>query len=275
MPRGGGRDIPSVIAVPRKTDSPILFGKAAASADPDDFHHLYNWKLLLGKTLAEIEGEATHNRALARAMEITTLQELIAGFLQSTLALTATGPSEIEVDALQLIVGIPPLTATESSRWRETYKRRIEQALVQFGLRKPRFWPEPFAIFQYLKNLGSVPDTGTHQNVLIVDVGGGTTNVCLIQTTKHGRLARGGTNHIPHGVRSVPIGGSTLDLKLAEALVSMDGPATIQSVLPLINAAKERIALRLNVTGQSRPLFTVSGRWFSLPGFPVNRELGK
>ncbi len=29
------------------------------------------------------------------------------------------------------------------------------------------------------------------------------------------------------------------------------------------------------VTGQSRPLFTVSGRWFSLPGFPVNRELGK
>ena len=32
---------------------------------------------------------------------------------------------------------------------------------------------------------------------------------------------------------------------------------------------------RFGVTGQSRPLFTVSGRWFSLPGFPVNRELGK
>ncbi len=37
---------------------------------------------------------------------------------------------------------------------------------------------------------------------------------------------------------------------------------------------KNRIPLSI-VTGQSRPLFTVSGRWFSLPGFPVNRELGK
>ena len=35
MPRDGGRDIPSVIAVPVRTDSPVLFGKAAASADPD------------------------------------------------------------------------------------------------------------------------------------------------------------------------------------------------------------------------------------------------
>ena len=54
MSPGGDHDIPSVIVVPSRTDSPILFGKAATSADPDDFHHLYNWKLLLGKTPVEI-----------------------------------------------------------------------------------------------------------------------------------------------------------------------------------------------------------------------------
>ena len=168
------------------------------------------------------------------------------GFFESALALTVSTPSGISVQDLQLIVGIPPSTTSESKQWREIYKRRIEQALGRIGLRKPRFWPEPFAVFQYLMNRGSVPDTGAHQNVLIVDVGGGTTNVCLIQTTKHGRLARGGRNHVPHGVKSVQVGGSTLDLRLAEAVFSTDIPVIVQSVLPFVKSARERITLRLN-----------------------------
>jgi molecular chaperone DnaK (HSP70) len=46
---------------------------------------------------------------------------------------------------------------------------------------------------------------------MIVDIGGGTTNICIIQTSGHGRLARAGDNHRPHGVATFDKGGSDID----------------------------------------------------------------
>ena len=47
------------------------------------------------------------------------------------------------------------------------------------------------------------------------------------------------------------------------------------AAIGIINKLETYNGCILAVTGQSRPLFTAAGRWFSLPGFPVNRELGK
>ena len=73
----GDHNVPSVVAVPKMGALPILYGQEAANADPDKFHRLYNWKLLLGRTPTEVESEAAWNRALARVLEITTLDELV------------------------------------------------------------------------------------------------------------------------------------------------------------------------------------------------------
>ena len=61
------------------------------------------------------------------------------------------------------------------------------------------------------------------------------------------------------------------------ALVGIEPRDELEGMIAaqLIAAHNAAMECYRRVTGQSRPLFTVSGRWFSLPGFPVNRELGK
>ena len=238
--------VPSVVAIPKVSNKPIAYGKEAVMVDSNEYDTLYNWKLLLGYTAAELEDEASRNRALAKCLEVTKIEEIAAEFFRSSLSIAVTEAANINPKELQLIVGIPPTTAAEGKRWRQNYKRRVGQALESVGHQKPKFWPEPFAVFQYLKNLGEIRDVGTHQNVLIVDVGGGTTNVCLIQTTKHGRLARGGANYVPQGVRSISVGGSTLDTRIAELMLDTSNPVRLEPVLPKVKWAKEQISSRLN-----------------------------
>ena len=246
-PKGTEGGLPSVVAIPKNTEGPIVCGREAVEADPNDYERLYNWKMLLGLTIAELAGEAARNSALARCLELMTIDDLVLEFFRSSLSLAITD-SDTELRDLQLIVGIPPSTNTEAKRWRENYKRRIASALQSIGFGRPRVWPEPFAVFQYTKNLGEIRDVGAHQNVLVVDVGGGTTNVCLIQTTQHGRLARGGINHVPHGVRSIEVAGATLDLRLAEELLNTSDPLLLENLLPQVKDCKEQISTVLSDT---------------------------
>lgn len=238
--------VPSVVAIPKGSSKPIVCGNEAIKVESKDYDTLYNWKLLLGYTAAELQDEASRNRALATFLEVTKIEEIAAEFFRSSLSIAMTDAANVNPRELQLIVGIPPTTSAEGKRWRENYKRRVGQALQAVGHQKPKFWPEPFAVFQYLKNLGKIRDIGAHQNVLIVDVGGGTTNVCLIQTTKHGRLARGGANYVPQGVRSNSVGGSTLDTRIAESLLNTSNPTRLEPILPSVKQAKEEISSRLN-----------------------------
>lgn len=238
--------VPSVVAIPKASNATIAYGKEAVEADSNEYDKLYNWKLLLGYTVAELEDEASRNRALAQCLEVTKVEDVAAAFFRSSLSIAVTDAANINPRELQLIVGIPPTTSAEGKRWREIYKRRVGQALQAVGYQKPKFWPEPFAVFQYLKNIGEIRDIGAHQNVLIIDVGGGTTNVCLIQTTKHGRLARGGANYVPQGVRSNSVGGSTLDTRIAESLLDTSDPIQLEPILPEVKRAKEEISRRLN-----------------------------
>lgn len=238
--------IPSVVAIPKHPNKSIAYGEEAVEADSNLYDKLYNWKLLLGYTVAELQDEASRNRALASCLDVAKVDDVAAEFFRSSLSIAVTNSADINPADLQLIVGIPPTTSPEAKRWREIYKRRVGQALQAVGFRKPKFWPEPFAVFQYLKNLGEIRDIGSHQNVLVVDVGGGTTNVCLIQTTRHGRLARGGANYVPQGVRSISVGGSTLDTRIAESLLDTSNPHQVESILPDVKRAKEQISSRLN-----------------------------
>tara|TARA_B100001971_G_C18214440_1_gene552862 strand:+ start:1356 stop:1742 length:387 start_codon:yes stop_codon:yes gene_type:complete len=72
----------------------------------------------------------------------------------------------------QTIVGIPPSTSADQIKWRKNYKKRMADIFESLEYPKPRFWPEPFAVFQYHLNLGQIKDTGRRQNVLVVDIGG-------------------------------------------------------------------------------------------------------
>ena len=218
-------------------DGDALIGEEANRADEASFLKLGNWKMLLGKSDAELKTEMATNSDLAKLLSKTTLFEVASNYFKTMLQQTLGNEPEI-LEKPQTIIGIPPSGSDDQLRWRRNYKRRIERIFEALGYPKPRFWPEPFAVFQYHLNLVEIRDVGTRQNVLIIDIGGGTTNVCLIQTTHHGRLARGGKNHVPHGVKSTEVGGVTLDACIAEEL-ALDG--SVSRVQRHIKAAKEEL----------------------------------
>lgn len=242
----GGRNeyaIPSIIAV-NKEDSSIKIGTDAVEANQDNNDLLIDWKILVGQPSEKINTEIAKNQSLSRALSNygNSFQELLNQYIAYILK---------SVDALsleekpQMIVGIPVTTDFEQSSWRSRYKEQVSKAFKVNGYPEPKYFPEPFATFQYHWNRGDIQDSGEYQNIFVLDVGGGTTNVCMIQTTKHGILARGGGNKIPHGVNSVMIGGATLDdLIYAELKERFQGQEYAQAILK-IRKAKEKISNKL------------------------------
>ena len=102
-----------------------------------------------------------------------------------------------------------------------------------------RFIPEPFAAFQYYRygiRHPLVAQKG-QMNVLVIDFGGGTCDVCVIETTKDGDISGGGRNKRPLAGKSLPIGGFAINRALAELLLrkvpsgkrasTKDGPSGI------------------------------------------------
>ncbi|MCY3820912.1 MAG: hypothetical protein OXH52_16385 [Gammaproteobacteria bacterium] len=229
--------IATVVAVPIDGGD-VLIGEEADQAVEASFLKLRNWKMLLGKSNAELQTEVATNSDLAKLLHETTLDEVALSYFKAMLEQTLGNEPEI-IEKPQTILGIPPTASEDQVRWQQNYKRKIERVFEQLGYPKPRFWPEPFAVFQYHMNLGEIRDVGSRQNVLIVDIGGGTTNVCLIQTTQHGRLARGGVNHVPHGVKSTEVRGTTLDAGIAEEL-ALGGPSS--QLEREIKVAKEKLS---------------------------------
>ena len=229
--------IATVIAIPINGGD-ILIGEAANHADEQSYLKLANWKMLLGKSAAELETEKTTNPELARVLRKMTLDEVASSYFRIMLEQTLGSEPELR-EKPQTIIGVPPSSSSDQLKWRQTYRRRLERIFKDLGYPKPRFWPEPFAVFQYHLNLVEIRDTGSRQNVFIIDIGGATTNVCLIQTTQHGRLARGGLNHVPHGVKSTDVGGVTLDSSIADQL-ALTGPSG--QILRHVKAAKELLS---------------------------------
>lgn len=211
--RKGETVLPSTIAVPRKGGD-LLFGTAALVSNPDEYELIANWKLLIGKTNLQIEKESLGSPALEQVLQRYSLSDLLQAYLSYLAKEVFDG-----IDPKpQLIVGIPSTSNLDSKEARNRYRKLVSQALRKVGFPEPRFFPEPFATFQYHWNSDHIVDTGKPINIFLVDIGGGTTNVCMVRTSPHGRLARGGANHEPHGVVTIEIGGSQIDEMLCRAI---------------------------------------------------------
>jgi len=118
----------------------------------------------------------------------------------------------------QLIIGIPTIS---DEAWQRFYRNHISQVLTELGFERPLFFPEPFAVFQYYRHCKKLISPTYHsQAILILDIGGGTFDSCIIETTSEGNLARGGSTAIPIGVQSYLGAGKVLDMKVLELGIS-------------------------------------------------------
>lgn len=127
-----------------------------------------------------------------------------------------------------IVIAEPLSMHTEevSPEWLANYRAAIRRVvegktLLSTSGMNVRFVPEPFAAFQYYRHGIRHPlvSQNTQINALVIDFGGGTCDVCIIQTTKEGDISGSGQNKRPLAGKSLPVGGFNLNRAIAEYLI--------------------------------------------------------
>ncbi len=116
-----------------------------------------------------------------------------------------------------IIVGEPGI---REPAWRKNFRRNVREVFSELGLGQPDFFPEPFAVFQYYRHVAKILSVAEQsETILIIDIGGGTFNSCIIRTTESGLLARSGTMSIPLALQAGTCGGSQIDKELLKVVI--------------------------------------------------------
>jgi len=132
------------------------------------------------------------------------------------------GNRELQRGAALLVA--EPLAMQEdlvSLEWLSNYRNALRRILSGKGFENIAFLPEPFAVYQYYRHGLKHPvvaDRRKH-NALVLDFGGGTFDVCLIETTKDGDISQSGRQARPIAASSNPVGGFYVNRSIAEDLV--------------------------------------------------------
>jgi len=106
----------------------------------------------------------------------------------------------------------------EYEKWRDRYRRQIEKALVPTFFEDVKFVAEPFAVYQFYRygDRNSLLLGPVKHVALVLDFGGGTFDVCILETTEEGDISKGGRHVKPLGSESEDKGGFFVDRMIAE-----------------------------------------------------------
>jgi molecular chaperone DnaK (HSP70) len=112
-----------------------------------------------------------------------------------------------------------------SKEWLHNYRSNLKRILLGKGFVEERikFLPEPFAVFQYYRHGRRHPLVAERKkhNALVLDFGGGTFDVCVIETTKEGEIDINDARRLSkaRSAASKPIGGFYVNRMIVEALL--------------------------------------------------------
>jgi hypothetical protein len=109
---------------------------------------------------------------------------------------------------------------TEEDEWLVNYRASLRR-ILHGKFAELDFLPEPFAVFQYYRyGLRTTLLTQQKKHIaLVVDFGGGTFDVCVIETTAQGDIAKGGRGSKPFAATSAAVGGFEINKQIAEYLL--------------------------------------------------------
>lgn len=127
------------------------------------------------------------------------------------------------IEKFNLLLAEPLSMGAElaSSDWLSNYRRNVRRILEgRPSIGAVDFLPEPFAVFQYYRHGFRHPliTEKSKYNALVIDFGGGTFDVCIIETTREGDISMSGRNSKPLAASSDPIGGYYLNRIIADSL---------------------------------------------------------
>jgi hypothetical protein len=127
--------------------------------------------------------------------------------------------------------------------WLSNYRRAIRR-ILHGKFEQIDFLPEPFAVFQYYRYGLRHPAIAEQRKhvALVLDFGGGTFDISVIETTKAGDVSQTGTNSRPLSAKSLQVGGFYINRLLAAhllmAAVGKDIRADVRKSLDLSNKTK-------------------------------------
>lgn len=112
-------------------------------------------------------------------------------------------------------------TEGDGVEWLANYRAKLKAILSPF-FEEVDFLPEPFAVFQYYRYGVRHPllTSNTRHAALVLDFGGGTFDVSVVDTTADGDVSRSGRNSRPLAAASIPVGGSFINQFIARELIS-------------------------------------------------------
>ncbi len=213
--------VPTVLAL--DSDGELLYGKPAQEAGRGGKPTISNFKIRLGEFQGEEQYKSRAQRRLAgktKPLVLANDRENIRTFTYieaTTEFLKNIIPKKVDDDLPEtLVVGVPSLREGDFERY---YKNNIAKSLTSLGYSEPTFLWEPFAVFQYYRHVEkSIATTGERQSVMVLDLGAGTFDCVVVQTTKDGNLSAGGVRSSPLGFMSRSGGGSAVNAALVKLI---------------------------------------------------------
>lgn len=126
------------------------------------------------------------------------------------------------VGATRILVAEPLALDGEEgdTEWLANYRARV-RGILESKFQEIEFLPEPFAVFQYYRYGMRHPLlSGNSKYVaLVVDFGGGTFDVSVVETTQTGDVSASGRNSRPLAASSTAVGGSYINYTIARELI--------------------------------------------------------
>lgn len=196
-------------------------GHEVASDREGDGRVIGNFKVELGRQTKE---QLISKKAKVSKTHSRTALGIAKDFLE---VLCDEVKSDVEKYGRQMpkkVLVAEPISIEEegkvSGQWLANYRFAIKSAL-QGRFEEVDFLPEPFAVFQYYRYGLRHPllsEQASHI-ALVLDFGGGTFDVSVIETTKSGDISQSGRASRPLAAKSIPVGGFFVNQKIAEDLL--------------------------------------------------------
>lgn len=196
-------------------------GYQAAQAGPLQGKVIGNFKVELGRQTRE---QLKTKKTTVSKGNSRTVMGVAKDFLTSLCEQISTDIEKYGQPLPKKVLVAEPISIEEegkvSGQWLSNYRYAVKSAL--YGkFEEIDFLPEPFAVFQYYRyglRHPLISEQARHV-ALVLDFGGGTFDVSIIETTKAGDISQSGKASRPLAAKSIPVGGFFINQKIAENLL--------------------------------------------------------
>jgi hypothetical protein len=146
--------------------------------------------------------------------------EITQDFVEALMTRATEWISAREHKAADRIIVAEPLSLEREGTWLANYRNRMRAILLK-RFTEVDFLPEPFAVFQFYRYGIKHPVVAANKKhvALVIDFGGGTFDVSVVETTATGDVSQSGRHARPLAGASIPVGGHFINRSIAKKLI--------------------------------------------------------